>query len=414
MEAALRTSLRSLAKVGEALGISNLDPESGRIFITDPIHDVVGYRVVNKLLRAGYPIVRIGMTGTEISGHDSSSNDMIMQWNSHDHAEVAVFDWDREDTYLPALKDVKSVFVCLPYRTPSWYHQHFPTFIRACDQAGVRHVVKLSFYHARHCHNQHHLPTHTNIKNNDSKGNGITTNLNTLSKSEMKDSIPPATGSCVYQKVPYVHAMGECDQWLMDSISPKMEVRMMADIDIGFVDSHLSRHLSYTILSSSRYMSDPFRSQNHELRRREMKPCTMYGASHDQLVQYISPNDVAEVSVRVLLEPRAHFNCEYTLTNVPSNARTEQQIASLLSQYLQKPIMYVNQSSHEYEQELRMSGVKDYCVRDRVAWEQIKASGREGRDDYATTHFADLCGHSPQSFEEYLSNVDDMLPMEKP
>ena len=45
----------ALCQIGEALGIPNLDPESGLIFVTGGGTDVVGHRVVTRLLRAGYP-----------------------------------------------------------------------------------------------------------------------------------------------------------------------------------------------------------------------------------------------------------------------------------------------------------------------------------------------------------------------
>jgi len=39
------------------------------------------------------------------------------------------------------------VLCCIPY-TKLWY-KHFPAFLEACKNAGVKHFVKLSFYHAR-------------------------------------------------------------------------------------------------------------------------------------------------------------------------------------------------------------------------------------------------------------------------
>jgi len=49
-------------------------------------------------------------------------------------------------------------------------------------------------------------------------------------------------------------------------------------------------------------------------------------------VNYVSPNDVAEVAVRVLMAPREHYNKEYTLTG---ETIKDQQVADLLSKVRQ-------------------------------------------------------------------------------
>lgn len=114
LDEVLRLSARKLAIVGEALGIHNLDPESGKIFITGT--GVIGYRVALKLLRAGYPHVRIGTHNLE---NAEGLNKM--------GAELADFAWDREETYDKALTDIKSVFITIPY-TNKWY-THFQPFL---------------------------------------------------------------------------------------------------------------------------------------------------------------------------------------------------------------------------------------------------------------------------------------------
>lgn len=79
---------------------------------------------------------------------------------------------------------------------------------------------------------------------------------------------------------------------------------------------------------------------------------TFYGASVGKGVNYVSPNDSAEVAVRALLEPRAHRNKEYTLTVWLQDNAT----APFRSHHLQKPVMYVDQPMHTYDDGEKMGG----------------------------------------------------------
>jgi uncharacterized protein YbjT (DUF2867 family) len=117
--------------------------------------------------------------------------------------------------------------------------------------------------------------------------------------------------------------------------------------------------MSYTILYASHFMSNPFTFQGKELRD-SATLSTFYGASGNRGVNYVSPNDVAEVAVRVLLEPTEHYNKEYTLTGRESI--TDQQVADYIGKHLQKPVMYVDQPLHEFTTELQVGGDPDWMV----------------------------------------------------
>jgi NAD(P)H dehydrogenase (quinone) len=313
-----------LAEVGEKLGIPNLDPTSGTIFITGGT-GVVGYRVATRLLRAGYPTVRLGVHHPDIAEELGKEG-----------AEIADFQWNNDATYDKALEGVKSVFCTAPY-VENWEKQ-FPLFLDACEQAGVKHFVKLSFYHARR-----------------------------------SDSI--------LQTVPLVKAHGECDEMVVES------------------------EMAYTILSASHFMSNPLVFQGKELRADE-KPAAMYGSSRGKGVNYVSPNDVAEAAVRVLLEPKSHYDKEYTLTG--PYAMTDQVVASLLSKYLKKPIEFVDQPAHEYEDGEKAGGDPGWLVKDLVALEKIKATGMEEHLSFVTHDFEQLCGHKAESYESYLDHKEYM------
>lgn len=303
LETAHRASIK-LRQVGEALGFSNLDPESGKIFVTGG-SGVIGHRVALRLLRAGYPDVRIG----------ALRPDALEDLNKMG-AEIADFAWDKEETYDKALKGVKSVLCTVAYQKD--WQTHFPVFLKACMKAGVRHFVKLSFYHAR-------------------------------------------VSGDVFQEVPLVRAHGHCDSHLIKMLSSgdtfQSEVHtMVATTDAAHVTPP---HMSYTILYATHFMSNPFTFQGKELRE-STTMSTFYGASGNKGVNYVSPNDVAEVAVRVLLEPVAHYNKEYTLTG--SESITDQQIADYIGKHLKKPVMYVDQPLHEFTTELQMGGDPDWMV----------------------------------------------------
>lgn len=342
MEVALKRSARNLMQAGEALGIHNLDPSAGKIFVTGGA-GIIGHRVAVRLLHAGYPHVRLGTSKID------SLEDMRQLG-----AEIVDFSWDREETYAKALTGVKSVLFTMPYEH-RWY-RHFPVFLEACKKARVKHLVKLSFYHAR---------------------------------------VP----GDIFHKVPLVQHHAECDKMLISMVKP-VEVNLGEAVDV----SHPNR--SYTILHASHFMSHPFTFHGKEIRDSE----TLYGASMNHGVNYVSPNDVAEFAVRVMLEPQAHFNKEYTLTG--PGLITEQEIADLLSQYLKKPVKYVDQTIEEFQDKVKLSGKPRWLVADLVAMEKVKASGAEEDQAFVSKDFEKICGHPPESFEDYLIMTDTMTTVE--
>lgn len=351
MEEAMCQGGIRLAQLGEALGIRNLDPDPGMIFVTGGA-GVIGHRVASQLVHQGQPLVRLGVAHPE--QHINKDNEEILE-------EVVAFSWDQQDTYAAALEGVKSVLVTIPYHKD--WHKHFPEFLQACISAGVKHFVKLSII----CH---------------SKGDE-------------------------WEHVPLVKHHAKCDKLLMEAVTPSLVNVMTGTSDVTL---DMSPHMSFCILYASHLMSNPFLFFKNELTT-SRTPATFYGASANHGVNYVSPNDVAEVAVRILLEPKAHYNTQYTLTG--SMAITDQQVASFLGKHLNKAVMYVDQPLHEFEFELKAHGIDEWMVNDLVELERLKQSGtEEDNETFVTNDIETICHRPPETLEEYLSKKYLMSKLE--
>jgi NAD(P)H dehydrogenase (quinone) len=335
MAEAIRKSALALAHVGEFLGIDNLDPESGKIFVTGGIGSI-GHRVTKRLVDAGYPMIRIGASELDLAQDLDTTG-----------VEVSDFRWEKEETYEKALEGIKSVLITLPFE--NHWHLHFPTFLKACKAAKVKHMVKLSFFHAR---------------------------------------VPDD----VFRGVKFVRQHAKCDELLIGMVERFNEV--------------VFPKMSYTILYTTPCMSEPFDFQGEEVQAKSR----LLGAASTHGTNFVSPNDVAEVAVRVLLEPRAHYDCEYTLTG--PGPISNMFIAEHLTKYLKKPVAYVDQSIEEYELSLKQEGKPDWMIEDLVALEKAKASGGYEHFEFMTDTIEKMCDHRPETYEEYLIRTDAMTPLE--
>lgn len=305
------------------------DRSAGTIFVTGG-HGVLSYRVASRLLNAGYPTVRVGAL------HADELSDL-----SKLGAEVADFCWSNDGTYAKALNGAKTVFCTLPHH--EGWEKDFDLFLEACEEAEVKHIVKMSFYHANWPVDQ-------------------------------------------VQEVPLVNLHGQCDKKLMQS------------------------GIAYTILAASHLMSNPLVYQMKSLQD-DKTPAKLYGASAGRAVNYVSPNDVADVAVRALLAPKDHVDKLYSLTGPV--AIKEEEVAALLGKFMNKPVIYVDQPIEFFEMEEKRSGDPLWLVEDLVALEKMKASGHEGYISFLSMDFENICGHKAETFEDYLSSIETMSPREK-
>jgi NAD(P)H dehydrogenase (quinone) len=263
-------------------------------------------------------------------------------------AEVVDFSWNREETYANALIGIKSIIITIPYEK-NW-HKHFSVFLNACKKANVKHYVKLSFYL----------------------------------------SLVPA--AC---QVPFVRHHTSCDNMMMNMVFSNFQ--------------HLSQ-MSFTIISSSHYMSNQTMYHNKDLSS-ILASSKIYRASNCCAANYISPNDVTEATVRIILSPQNHYNRIYTLLG--PDLIIYQDIARLMSKFFGKNITYVDVSSNEYRNILLDWNIPRWLVKDLVAMQHVLASGFEEKiSKYMRNDFEMICGHPPETFQDYLTCTTTMTQLE--
>jgi uncharacterized protein YbjT (DUF2867 family) len=308
---------------------------------------VIGYRVAVSLLEAGYKDVRVGIWKGDRQGMDASFGQQVADVLEAKGAEVFEFDWSDESDYSVALKDVKTVFCSLPH-IENW-SEVFPSFLQECKRVKVEHFVKISFLR----------PTHS--------FKGV------------------ADVARQYREnVPFVAFHGTCDDLLEQAKN--------------------NSRISYTILCCSHLMSTPLLMQGNILRQEHKYITASYGMG----VNYVSPNDVADAAVVVLLNQRPHRNKIYNLTG--AGPIKDSQVAALLTQFYGTEIEHIQLGYHEYAASVKKRGLPEWQVRDSAAFERMKAAGI---DEIASSYTDDLkllIGKEPETFKDYLSNKSCMRP----
>jgi uncharacterized protein YbjT (DUF2867 family) len=292
--------------------------------------DAVGHRVVERLIDAEYTDQL--RVGLRTL-HDTAPSG---------GAELVPFVWEDETTYDAALKDVKTVFVTLPTKPRDW-DKHFPKFVKACTANGVKKFVKLSFFHAIKPKAEHPSCSYGS-----------------------PDYIDQHTG---FHEVPLIHKHALCDGDLI-----------------------LHKQFDVTILFATHLMSNLFRydfqakglTENHEF----------YGASGGKAVNYVSPNDIAEVALKAIFDKK-HNRQAYNLLGCTI---TDEQVATLLSDTLGTTVKYVEKPPQFFDT-------------DTAAIEKIKATGMEAKFPAGDIHH--VTGHTPQTFADYLKNTNLMTPFEQ-
>lgn len=131
-------------------------------------------------------------------------------------------------------------------------------------------------------------------------------------------------------------------------------------------------------------------------------------ASYGMGVNYVSPNDVADAAVVVLLNQKPYRNKVYNLTG--KKPVKDAEIAAALSDHYGHKIDHVQLGYHEYEKDVKERGLPAWQVRDSAAFERMKATGVDENPASYTTDLESIIGKAPETIKEYLSNKSCMRP----
>mmetsp|Transcript_279 Transcript_279/g.681 ORF Transcript_279/g.681 Transcript_279/m.681 type:complete len:360 (-) Transcript_279:462-1541(-) len=168
-----------------------------------------------------------------------------------------------------------------------------------------------------------------------------------------------------------------------------------------------SSRISYTILASSHLMTTPLLTQGEGLTKDHKYVTASYGMG----VDYVSPNDVADAAMVVLLHLKSHRNKVYNLTNI--EPVTDRNVAKQLSKVYGTEIEHVELGYHDYVERLAARNIPSWMSKDAAAFEKMKASGidEDGHNYYSD--LANLIGRKPETFTQYLTNEKSQRPGKK-
>jgi len=122
----------------------------------------------------------------------------------------------------------------------------------------------------------------------------------------------------------------------------------------------------------------------------------------------VSPNDVADAAVVVILNNKPHRNTVYNLTG--PGPITDETVAKLLTQHYGTTIEYVELGYHAYKENARKRGLPEWQVKDAAAFERMKASGIDEVSASYTKDVEKITGMKPETFADYLNNKSCMRP----
>ena len=162
--------------------------------------------------------------------------------------------------------------------------------------------------------------------------------------------------------------------------------------------------ISFTILCTSHLMSTPLLHQGTVLTKEHKYVTASYGMG----VNYVSPNDVADAAVVVLLDQKPHRNRVYNLTG--PGPVFDRDVAHLLSKAYETEIKHVELGYHDYKREVQARGLPKWLVKDSAAFEKMKASGIDEFNTSYTKDIQKIIGKEPETFADYLENKASQRP----
>ena len=239
----------------------------------------------------------------------------------------------------------------------------FPKFVRKCMYKNIRHFIKVSFLR----------PTH--------RSDILNTPASPGSSHSHKDALSLSDVALKYREnVPFCSFHGTCDDYL---------------IQVARQDDN---PMSYTILSCGHLMTAPLFLQGHGLRKKYQYVTASYGMG----INYVSPNDVADAAVVVILQSglAKHNNKVYHLTG--RGPMTDRHVAKELTVVYGRPIEHIELGYHDYVAHLKKRGLPAWQIKDCAAMERMKSKGYDELPACYTNDLESLTGKPPESFADFL------------
>mmetsp|Transcript_7747 Transcript_7747/g.15025 ORF Transcript_7747/g.15025 Transcript_7747/m.15025 type:complete len:320 (-) Transcript_7747:994-1953(-) len=160
---------------------------------------------------------------------------------------------------------------------------------------------------------------------------------------------------------------------------------------------------NYTIIMASHFMSNPTVYQQDLLRKEHR----FIGASASKGVAYVSPNDVADVAVKALLNPNEFKKKTIHLTG--ADVIKDKEIAEMLSDALGTHITFEDKALEQFHEEAKAT---DWgTAADVVLLERVKGTGYE-EHGFVSNDVEKICGHRAETYKDYLNNRASMTPKE--
>lgn len=356
-------TLQSLSVADQATAMA------GRVLVTSG-SGVIAYRVAMSLLEAGHPMVRVGIYSGKEDRGDEGCGPQCAEALRAKGAEVVDFDWTNEGDFSPALKDVTTVFCTIPHA--AGWQDVFPKFVRKCMYKNVQHFVKVSFLKPGKAGAT--SPNNNNGHHQHSRANSNTKAFNDMA-TQYRDRVP----FCAFH--------GACDDYLL-------QVARQDD-----------NPMTCTILGSGHLMTSPLFLQGSGLRKEH----TFVTASYSMGVNYVSPNDVADAAVVVILNRNSpqHANHIYNITG--PEPTTDAHVAKLLTASFGCPIEHISLGYHEYVERIKKRGLPAWQVKDSAAMERMKAMGYDELSTSYTKDLEKLTGKKAESFASFLKTQSSSM-----
>jgi NAD(P)H dehydrogenase (quinone) len=151
-------------------------------------------------------------------------------------------------------------------------------------------------------------------------------------------------------------------------------------------------------------MSTPLLHQGKALTEEHKYVTASYGMG----VNYVSPNDVADAAVVVLLDQKPHRNKVYNLTG--AGPVFDRDVAKLLTKAYGTEIKHIELGYHDYKREVKARGLPEWLIKDSAAFEKMKASGIDEFNTSYTNDVKKIIGKEPETFAEYLEHKSSQRP----